>query len=50
MPGTSATRENIFSEIDNLLKQYELPLNKLVCLVTDVAAAMAGIKRALCEK
>jgi hypothetical protein len=42
IPGTSATRENIFYDIDNLLKQYEFPLNQLVCTVTDRAAAVTG--------
>jgi len=27
MPGTSATGENISYDMDNLLKQYEFPLN-----------------------
>jgi hypothetical protein len=50
MPGTSAIRENSFSERDNLLKQYELSFIKLVCTVTDGVAAMAGIRGALWQK
>jgi EAL domain-containing protein (putative c-di-GMP-specific phosphodiesterase class I) len=46
IPGTSATRENIVHDIDNLLKQYEFPLNQIVCTVAERAAAVTG-KRAL---
>jgi len=49
MPGTSVARENIFYDIDNLLKQYEFPLNQLVCTVTERAAAVTG-QTVLCEK
>ena len=36
MPGTSVARENIFCDIDNLLKQYGFPLTQLVCALWQI--------------
>jgi hypothetical protein len=44
MHGTT-TGKDLFEEIENLLNKYELPLKKLVSLVTDGAPAMTGTKK-----
>jgi hypothetical protein len=36
---------DIFCKTSKLLKAYDLPLNKLLCTVTDGAPAMTRVKR-----
>jgi hypothetical protein len=43
MHGTT-TGEDIFCEAEGLLQEYELPLNELLCLVTDGAPILFGCK------
>ncbi|XP_065658975.1 general transcription factor II-I repeat domain-containing protein 2-like [Hydra vulgaris] len=48
MHGTT-TGADIFLEIEKTLDKYELPITKLVSIVTDGAPAMIGLKKGLVE-
>jgi hypothetical protein len=38
----ATTGKEIFCEVERLLQKYELPLNELLCLVTDGAPGLSG--------
>jgi hypothetical protein len=46
----TSTAEDIFCDAQRLLHKYELPLNELLCLVTDGAPAVSGCKNGVVGK
>jgi hypothetical protein len=49
MHGTT-TGEDIFCEVQTLLQKYELPLNELLCLVTDGVPELSGCNNVVVGK
>jgi hypothetical protein len=46
----NTTGEDIFSDVERQLQQYELPLNEILCLVTEGTPALSGCKNGVLGK